>query len=278
MAKKKAVAKKLAKVAPVKARQVHRERPEPIMASTRKKHIPTSVRIPKREPWHVLKDLSVIADAIAEFTAASPTELMRRICENRHPVVLVLAAGLHQRFEKLIHIEGIGTVSIRNLALRSLRNDGLGHAADEVNSQLSNLLNRLPQWEKKWRDTIKNFGSMISEGQQLFPDDFCREFDEIEEYAEGTIAMLRQLVSERQAVSPLVAELPKLADGTRSSQKGAFAKPRRSTRRCKSRDEQFVAWRDAGLSAKDIAAKWNRGNTDDVSEGNVRQILSRSKV
>ena len=74
------------------------------------------------------------------------------------------------------------------------------------------------------------------------------------------------------------AEPQKLADGTRPNQKGTFAKPRRSTRRCESRDEQFVVWRDAGPSAKDIAAKWNRDNDDDVSEGNVRQILSRKKV
>ena len=54
--------------------------------------------------------------------------------------------------------------------------------------------------------------------------------------------------------------------------------PRRSTRRCSNRDAQFAAWRAEGLSAKEIAAKWNRENGDDVSEANVRTILSRSKV
>ena len=54
--------------------------------------------------------------------------------------------------------------------------------------------------------------------------------------------------------------------------------PRRSTRRCSKRDEQFVAWAGGGLSAKEIATMWNHDNDDDVSEGNVRQILSRSKV
>ena len=176
---------------------------------TRKKHGPTSIRVTKHEPWHVLKYLSVIADAIAEFIEAPPAELMRRICENRRPVVL--AAGLNQKFEKLIHIEDIGTASIRELALRTLRNSGLGHAADELDSRLSTLLNRLRSWETKWRDTIRLNGSMIAAGQQIFPhyraeaiaylgDDASEardEFAEIEAYAEGTVAMLRQLIAER---------------------------------------------------------------------------------
>lgn len=181
------------------------------MVSTRKKHIPTSIRITKRDPWHVLKDLRVIADAIAEFIEALPAGLMQQVCDNRSPVVLVLAAGLHQKFEKLIHIEDIGTASIRELALRTLRNSGLGHAADELDLRLSTLLNRLRSWETKWRDTIRLNGSMIAAGQQIFPhyraeaiaylgDDASEardEFAEIEAYAEGTVAMLRQLIAER---------------------------------------------------------------------------------
>lgn len=55
-------------------------------------------------------------------------------------------------------------------------------------------------------------------------------------------------------------------------------KTRRSTRRCEDRDRQFIAWSQGGLSAKEIASKWNANQTDDVSEVNVRQILSRSNV
>ena len=72
--------------------------------------------------------------------------------------------------------------------------------------------------------------------------------------------------------------LTELSLATTREAEALTPKARRSTRRCESRDAQFVAWRDAGLSAKDIAAKWNRDNDDDVSEVNVRQILSRSKV
>ena len=179
------------------------------MASNPKKHIPKSIRITKREPWHVLKDLSVIADAIAKFIEAPPAGLMQQVYENRRPVVLVLAAGLNRKFEKLIHIEDIGTASIRELALRTLRGSGL--AADELDSRLSTLLNRLRSWETKWRDTIRLNGSMIAAGQQIFPhyraeaiaylgDDASEardEFAEIEAYAEGTVAMLRQLIAER---------------------------------------------------------------------------------
>lgn len=53
-------------------------------------------------------------------------------------------------------------------------------------------------------------------------------------------------------------------------------KPRRSTRRCSGRDEQFVAWADAELSAKEIAAKWNALNpTDNVSDRVVQKAIER---
>ena len=64
----------------------------------------------------------------------------------------------------------------------------------------------------------------------------------------------------------------------RLSIKGTFAKPRRSTRPCESRDEQFVVWADDGLAAKEIAAKWNASHpTDNVSDDVVKKAIQRKR-
>ena len=55
-------------------------------------------------------------------------------------------------------------------------------------------------------------------------------------------------------------------------------KPRRSTRRCSKRDEQFVAWADEGLDGYAIAAKWNKLHpTDNVSNEAVKKAVQRGR-
>lgn len=57
---------------------------------------------------------------------------------------------------------------------------------------------------------------------------------------------------------------------------GKQPKSRRSTRRCESRDEQFVAWESEGLDGYAIAAKWNSLHpSDNVSNEAVKKAIQR---
>lgn len=107
-------------------------------------------------------------------------------------------------------------------------------------------------------------------------------WDEVTIYSEREKSRAKILAAEiltRQGEPPSLNLSDEVASKAKSKPPAPGpTKPRRSVRRCSERDEQFLAWANAGLDGYAIAAKWNKLHpTDNVSNEAVKKAIQRGR-